>query len=175
MNTFRISQLASFSAYGFLPLAIRFAQSLRLHADQGIGNPIDLEVQRRLWWHLLFLDVESTIASGLHFIIRPDGYTTRLPSVISDAPSLEDSESLGHSGISPNMSPMMVAMQGHWLWATRMQTWFERMPHRDEVTHFSHLIEQLMESIRDCEENEWPLTYLKLQIDRAYCMLGLRF
>lgn len=175
MSTFRASQLSPFSAFGFLPRAIRFAQSLRLHVDQRIGSPIGLEVRRRLWWHLIFLDVESTIASGLQGIIRPDGYTTGLPSIICDDAILEDDGFSLLAGVSQPLSPMMVAMQGHWQWAQRMQIWFERMPDLDEVIQFSRLIRNLLGLVSDLEENEWPRTYLKLLIDRAYCMLGLRF
>ena len=37
------------------------------------------------------------------------------------------------------------------------------------------VIENLLGLISDCEENEWPRTFLKMQINRAYCMLALRF
>ena len=175
MSTFRASQLSPFLAFGFLPRAIRFAQSLRLHVDQRIGSPIQLEVRRRLWWHLMSLDVESTIASGLQGIIRPDGYTTVLPSVVCDEAIPEDEAFPLLAGVSQPLSPMMVAMQGHWQWAQRMQVWFEGMPDQNEVIHFSRLIENFVGLISDCEENDWPRTYLKMQSDRAYCMLGLRF
>ena len=175
MSTFRASQLSPFSAFGFLPRAIRFAQALRLHVDQRLGSPVASEVHRRLWWHLISLDVESTIASGLQGIIRPDGYTTSLPSIICDDAIMEDEGLPLFAGVAQPLSPMMVAMQGHWQWAQRMQIWFERMPNQDEVVHFSRLIENLLGLIDDNEENDWPRTFLKMQIDRAYCMLGLRF
>ncbi|KAK0104857.1 hypothetical protein ONS95_005123 [Cadophora gregata] len=39
MNTFKASKLPPFTAYGFLPAAIRFAQNLKVHADQSVDNP----------------------------------------------------------------------------------------------------------------------------------------
>ena len=175
MSTFRASRHSPFLAFGFLPRAIRFAQSLRLHVEQRIGSPIELEVRRRLWWHLMSLDVESTFASGLQGIVRPDGYTTGLPSVICDEAIVDDEVFPLLAGVSRPLSPMMVAMQGHWQWTQRMQIWFEGMPDQNEVIRFSGLIENFLGLIRDCEENEWPCTFLKMQIDRAYCVLGLRF
>ena len=175
MSTFRASRLSPFLAFGFLPRAIRFAQSLRLHVEQRMGSPIELEVRRRLWWHLMSLDVESTIASGLQGIVRHDGYTTGPSSVISDKAIVDDELFPLLAGVSHPLSPMMVAMQGHWQWAQRMQIWFEGMPDQNEVIRFSQLIENFHGLISDCEENEWPRTFLKMQIDRAYCMLALRF
>jgi len=174
MNTFRASHLSPYSAFGFLPTTIRFAQSLRLHAEKKTGDAVCLETRRRLWWHLLFLDVESTIATGLPPIIHRSRYTTQLPS----CPSKKDSNL---QGISPSdledFSPITIAMQGHYEWTNRMQTWFEILPSQDEVTEFKALITNLLNLIPDTEqaENEWARTYLKMQIDRAYCMLGLRF
>lgn len=174
-NTFRASQLSPFLAFGFLPQAIRFAQLLRLHVDPKISSSIEAEVRRRVWWHLISLDVESTIASGLQCIIRPDGYTTGLPSAVRDDAISADGALPLLPEASQSLSPIMLAMQGQWQWAQRMHLWFERMPDQDEVIHFGRLIEHLLEMVSDCEENQWPRTYLKLLSDRAYCMLGLRF
>jgi hypothetical protein len=175
VNSFRASQLAPFSAFGFLPQAIRFAQSLRLHVDQKKGTPNETEARRRLWWHLVFLDVESTIASGLHGIIRPDGQTTQLPSTYGDHAGLDHGDFSRLSSTCQQVSPMMLAMQGHWLWAQRMQKWSEASPGQDEVMQFKRDIEDLLEVLGDNKEHEWPRLYLEMQIDRAYCMLGLRF
>jgi hypothetical protein len=161
MNTFRASHHAPFTAFGFLPLAIRFAQSLRLHIDS--TNTSDQEVRRRLWWHLVFLDVESTVASGLPAITRSGGHTVQMPSLLSNSTAMG------------GPSAMMVAMQGHWEWANRMQIWYEKKPEQHEIVHFGRIIENLFEMIRDDGESEWARINLKILIDRAYCMLGLRF
>jgi hypothetical protein len=174
MNTFKASHLAPYSAFGFLPQTIRFAQSLRLHVDKKTGDPIDLEIRRRIWWHLLFLDVESTIATGLPPIIHRSGYTTQLPSFLrdNDIPRLANS-----SQIRGTLSPIVIAMQGHYQWANGMQIWFEALPSQDEVSIFKDKINTLLDLIPETKEpeNEWARIYLKMQIDRAYCMLGLRF
>lgn len=165
MNTFRASYHAPFTAYGFLPLAIRFAQALRLHIDS--KKTEDQEVRRRLWWHLIFLDVESTIASGLPAIIRSGGHTVQIPSLLSDSTAI---------GGQPNSQlAMMAAMQGHWQWANHMQIWYEKKPEQHEIIQFGQIIEHLLETIKEARDSEWARIYLKMLIDRAYCMLGLRF
>jgi hypothetical protein len=174
MNTFKASHLAPYSAFGFLPETIRFAQSLRLHVDKKPGDPRDRELRRRIWWHLLFLDVESTIATGLPPIIHRPGYTTQLPSLFPDdtIPALMNSPQTARQ-----ISPIYIAIQGHYQWANEMQTWFEALPSQDEVSKFKAKIHNLLELIPDTDDpdNEWARIYLKMQIDRAYCMLGLRF
>lgn len=174
VNTFKASHLAPYSAFGFLPQTVRFAQSLRLHVDKKTGDSIDIEIRRRIWWHLLFLDVESTIATGLPPIIHRSGFTTQLPSLLRDdciPASMDTSQGPG------DLSSIMIAMQGHYQWANKMQIWFEALPSQDEVSTFKTKINTLLDLIPDTEtpENEWARIYLKMQIDRAYCMLGLRF
>ena len=175
VNSFRASQLAPFSAFGFLPQAIRFAQSLRLHIDLKKGTANEIEAQRRLWWHLVFLDVESTIASGLQGIIRPTGHTTHLPSTICGQAGLDHTNFLQPSSTCQQSSPMALAMQGQWLWAQTMQKWSEASPDQAQIVRFKKDIEALLQMLGGAEEDEWPRLYLEMQIDRAYCMLGLRF
>ncbi|CZR62627.1 uncharacterized protein PAC_12524 [Phialocephala subalpina] len=184
MNTYRTNQLSPFAAFGFLPQAIRFGQQLRLHVEHHTKrnekissntscNFESAEAQRRIWYHLVFLDVESVIANGLPPIIRSDGYVTKLPSMAYDTSlSLHSDEQQ-----AGNVGSMMIAMQGQYQWARHMQKWFESLPTPTEVTSFKTLIEHLLLLIpKDGSiENEWVRTYLRMQIDRAYCMLGLRF
>ncbi|OKL59148.1 hypothetical protein UA08_05720 [Talaromyces atroroseus] len=167
MNTFRAGHLAPFTAFGFLPITIRFAQSLRLHVDQNTESDVDRDVQRRLWWHLVFLDVESTIASGLPAIISSVSFTTKIPSITWDDAAVGSEAN--------NLSPMMIAMQGHWEWACRMQIWYERKPEQHEITYFGRVMENLLKMLGESGEDEWARVYLQMLIDRAYCMLGLRF
>jgi hypothetical protein len=175
MNTFKISKLAPFSAFGFLPQAIRFAQNLRLHVDLKNNGRIEVEVRRRLWWHLIFLDVESTIASGLQPTIRSDEYTTQLPSIFQDETITTNSDLLQLPAV---LSPMMIAKQGHFQWSRRMQMWLKRTPDQIEIARFQSIIEDLHALLpvdRHNPEIEWAHTYLRMQADRANCMLGWRF
>ena len=173
MNTFKANQLAPFASYGFLPQAIRLAQSLRYNVESKILEPVELEVRRRIWWHLVYLDVESIIANGLTPIIRYNGYTIKMPSLTHDYKSPSD---MGSTSLE-SFSSMMVAVQGHYQWAHHMQKWFENLPTQDEVSHFKALLETMQALLPkdNTYENIWARSYLKMQIDRAYCMLGLRF
>ncbi|CAZ85483.1 unnamed protein product [Tuber melanosporum] len=51
----------------FLGMAMRVAQSMGLHRDGSLFglNEIECEVRRRVWWHILYLDVQGAIATGL--------------------------------------------------------------------------------------------------------------
>jgi Fungal specific transcription factor domain len=173
MNTFKANQLAPFASYGFLPQAIRLAQSLRYNVESKILEPVELEVRRRIWWHLVYLDVESIIANGLTPIIRYNGYIIKMPSLTHDYKSPSD---MGSTSLE-SFSSMMVAVQGHYQWAHHMQKWFENLPTQDEVSHFKALMETMQALLPkdNTYENIWARSYLKMQIDRAYCMLGLRF
>jgi hypothetical protein len=164
MNTFRASKFAPFAAFGFLPFAIRSAQSLQLHTRPPMQDPIELEARSQLWWHLVYLDIESTIATGLQAVIRPNSYDIPLPSMnpLQTTP-LEAT------------SPMAIAMQGHRELAHRMHIWYEKMPEQHEIVHFGRIIGHLHNLIGNSEGDEWARIYLRLQVDRAYCMLGLRF
>lgn len=175
LNTFRVCHFAPFSAFGFLPQAIRFGQSLRLHVDPEHGDPVQIDVRRRLWWHLVCLDVESTVASGLQGVIRSDGHNVKLPRIICDQEGLEDEVFSRSSCTASQALPMMLAMHGQRLWAQSMQKWSEALSDEEEVLHFKRSIEHLLELLGHSKEDEWPCTYLKMLIDRAYCMLGLRF
>jgi hypothetical protein len=112
-----------------------------------------------------------------------DGVTTNHPSIgiHTQLPSLLHDNAIPASmNLLPRLgdfSPMMIAMQGHYQWAHKMQIWFENLPSKDEVSQFKTLISTLLDLVPDSKQvgNEWTRTYLKMQIDRAYCMLGLRF
>ncbi|MCJ1477603.1 hypothetical protein MMC13_006276 [Lambiella insularis] len=163
MSTFVASQSAPFSAFGFLPQAIRFAQMLRLHVDPGGDNAIEADVRRMIWWHLVYLEVESTIASGLPAIIRADEYTTSFPSFFVDSTEVSQVGQESFSIIYSSLRPPMLAVQ---------------IPQHDELMQFKTYTESLLRYLskvaNDDAEFEWVETFLKMQDDRAYCMLGLR-
>lgn len=166
-GTFRACRLAPFAAFGFLPQAIRFAKILGLHKDKEVQSPIERELRRRTWWHLVFLDVEATTASGMQTMIRPNGHDTHMLS-----PMTED---LGVPHTAEDDSPVLVAIEGHWLLAKRIHTWLDQRPSHDEILKFGCTIKNLSSRIRgDSAIEFWARLYLRLQIDRAYCMLGLR-
>ncbi|KAL3447975.1 fungal-specific transcription factor domain-containing protein [Aspergillus insuetus] len=76
-------------------LALRLAQGLGLHRD---GNnfglkPFDAEMRRRLWWHIVLLDLRSSEDHGTDVQIHDQMFDTKLPLNINDTdiyPELEE-------------------------------------------------------------------------------------
>ncbi|KAL3432390.1 fungal-specific transcription factor domain-containing protein [Aspergillus tetrazonus] len=67
-------------------LVLRLAQGLGLHRD---GNNFDLkpfeaEMRRRLWWHVILLDLRSSEDHGTDVQIHDQMFDTRLPLNIND-------------------------------------------------------------------------------------------
>jgi hypothetical protein len=90
-----------------------FAQSLRLDVKKETRDPVELKAKRQIWWCVVFLDVESTAATGLPPIIHHTRYTTQLPSLLQGHAIPARIDSVPRPG---NFSPMMTAMQGHHTW-----------------------------------------------------------
>ena len=71
----------------FIGLALRVAQSMGLHRDGSLYgiDPVEAEVRRRVWWHILHLDVMTALASGLPPLVNgEDLYDTRPISELKD-------------------------------------------------------------------------------------------
>lgn len=68
-------------------LAIRMAQSLGLHRDGSHFpqlTPYEIEIRRRVWWTLCFLDVRSSEDQGMDYTILPGSFDAKLPLNIND-------------------------------------------------------------------------------------------
>ena len=165
ISTCRASQTEPIASFGFLPSTIRIAQALKLHIESKSDNIIDLEIRRRLWWHLIYLDVEASLLSGLPNLIHSDDYTTEMPSELRDDVIGESSM---HSKDSTK-SPMMSAMKSRYLWALQMRRWRKIPPTDDELQRFEKTINDLRLGIPDTKQNDGPRAYVSLQIDRAIC------
>ncbi|KAF7857943.1 hypothetical protein EAF04_009300 [Stromatinia cepivora] len=169
VNTFQARTLSSQFGYGFLPPAVRIAHSLYLHSEQPCHSfEVQKEVEKRIWWHLLFLDLQSTITTGARSIIPRNGYTTSI--------SLPIDKIVGHAPSQSSTLSMMIAFQGQCQWVHRMRNWIRKMPNQEDLILFV----EMMENLRDLlpEENAGnlrPRAYLKLLIDNVYCLLGLNF
>jgi len=170
INTCRASRDDPLSGYEFLPHSIHVAQSL--HLNQELEDSVQTEIKRRVWWYLVYLDVESSMASGLPGMIHSDEYTTRMPSLTLDA-SLWNNEAV--SGCSQHTPSMQIAMHGRLLLAQKLQIWMKSMPCEGEIIEFTRSIESLLHLIPDTPATEWPRLYLSLQTDRARCVLQREF
>lgn len=79
-----------------LAIAVRSAISLGLHQDQArnqqqqfiaistLADKTALELHRRLWWHLLSLDVQIAEAAGIDPMILDCTWDTQIPSNLND-------------------------------------------------------------------------------------------
>ncbi|KAK4226421.1 fungal-specific transcription factor domain-containing protein [Podospora fimiseda] len=84
-------------------LAIRMAQSLGLHREATKMkhlSPYDLEIRRRVWWSLCFLDVRTSEDQGTELTISHGSFDTRLPLNIND------------TDIDPKMTEPPIERQG---------------------------------------------------------------
>ena len=71
----------------FIGLSFRVAQMLGLHKDPSRFkslDPISAEVRRRIWWHVVHLDVSIAVASGLPPIIDLHCWDVQKPSELKD-------------------------------------------------------------------------------------------
>ncbi|KAJ4424448.1 hypothetical protein N0V82_000970 [Gnomoniopsis sp. IMI 355080] len=69
-------------------LAIRMAQSLGLHRDGSRFpqlTPYEIEIRRRVWWALCFLDVRSSEDQGMDYTIVSGSFDTKFPLNLNDA------------------------------------------------------------------------------------------
>ena len=165
VSTCRASQTEPIASFGFLPPAVRVAQALKLHIESKSENPIGLEIRRRLWCHLIYLDVEASLLSGLPNLIHSDDYTTEMPSEMHDG-------MIGEGSVNHKenvKSPMMIALKSRYHWALQMRRWRKLPPKDDEFERFEKKINDLRFSIPDTKHNESLRAYVSLQIDRAIC------
>lgn len=66
---------------------VRLSTILQLDRDPGeLGYlPADCEHRRRLWWHIVSLDVRTAEACGTDLLIKNQGVKTNIPSMVRDA------------------------------------------------------------------------------------------
>lgn len=68
-------------------LAIRMALSLGLHRDGSHFpqlTPYEVEIRRRVWWALCFLDVRSSEDQGMDYTIASGSFDTKFPLNLDD-------------------------------------------------------------------------------------------
>lgn len=175
MHTFRASQHDPLSEFGFLAEGVRFAQLLGLHVNDEEGDQILIEIRRRIWWHLVFLDVEMSIANGLPGLIHEDEYDTKMPSHLLDQEHIVQNNSLTQGMTRQDGYEMIIAVQMRWKWAEKMKQWMKQAPLQEEVLEFTRSIRCSLDGLAENDQNVWYRGYLKLQIDRTFCVLGPKF
>lgn len=173
VNSCRASQIEPVSSFGFLSPAVRVAQALNLNLERQSLSSVVKEVQRRIWWHLIYMDVEAAIHSGLPNLIHDEDYTTLMPSQLDDF-SITDAQSLAFEAV-PVTSPMMLAVLGRWHWALQMRAWRKRRPINEEFEEFERKTRVLLSQIAPGGDNEWSRAYLQLHLPRTICSAARGF
>ncbi|KAI8957854.1 fungal-specific transcription factor domain-containing protein [Daldinia sp. FL1419] len=73
--------------YMMTGLVIRMALALGLHRDGSRFpnlSPFEIEMRRRLWWHVCLLDVRASEDQGMDLTITPGSFDTRQPLNINN-------------------------------------------------------------------------------------------
>ena len=72
-------------AWTLLPLAVRIAHALGLHADKHSRNAFDQQQRRRLWYSICVLDLQMCVDLASDPLIVAGTYDTVLPLNVNDA------------------------------------------------------------------------------------------
>ena len=102
-----IREEESLSCSSFISVAFRISQAMGIHRDGSLFglNPVQTEIRRRIWWHLMHNDVMVSTVSGLPPFILNEGYfDTQVPGEFKD-------ELIGQSREGPNKDN-----DSYWLW-----------------------------------------------------------
>ncbi|VTT56406.1 unnamed protein product [Fusarium fujikuroi] len=75
------------TTWSLTSLIFHIAQAMGLHRDGTTFGlkPFDIELRRRLWWHICLLDMRSSEFHGYEPIVRDDMFDTKLPLNINDS------------------------------------------------------------------------------------------
>lgn len=78
---------ASRTAWSMTALIFHIAQAMGLHRDgASFGlRPLEIEIRRRLWWHICLLDIRSSEYHGCEPIVHESMFDTRMPLNINDS------------------------------------------------------------------------------------------
>lgn len=73
----------------FVSQTMQAARVLGLHREEAVAlrDEVDAEIARRVWYHLIYLEVLATISTGISLSCSTseDSYNTRMPNVLMDS------------------------------------------------------------------------------------------
>ncbi|KAJ5682241.1 hypothetical protein N7462_005406 [Penicillium macrosclerotiorum] len=77
---------ASRTTWSLTALVSHIARAMGLHRDGAAFGlrPLDVEIRRRVWWHICLLDIRSSEYHGFEPIIHESTFDTRLPLNVND-------------------------------------------------------------------------------------------
>lgn len=78
---------ASRTAWSLTALIFHIAKAMGLHRDGAIFGlrPLEIELRRRLWWHICLLDIRSAEYHGCEPIVHESMFDTRMPLNVNDS------------------------------------------------------------------------------------------
>ncbi|KAJ5948875.1 Zn(II)2Cys6 transcription factor [Penicillium verhagenii] len=78
---------ASRTAWSMTALIFHIAQAMGLHRDGAAFGlrPLEIEIRRRLWWHICLLDIRSSEYHGCEPIVHESMFDTRMPLNVNDS------------------------------------------------------------------------------------------
>ena len=98
----------------FISTAVRIGQSMGLHRDGSLFNLdiINCELHRRIWWHIVWLDVQSSLLHGTHTccVSEEELKTFSMVSKTRDEDLSQTNQHLLSRSPSPSSGATSVAM-----------------------------------------------------------------
>ena len=159
-----------------------------LHRDGALFglSPVECEVRRRIWWHIMHLDIQGSIATGLPPLggSSEDQFDTKMVSELRD-------ECIGseHSQ-TPSTSPAMILAIGRYETAQLLRKIVVRLvgikpPRKNDIAEMGQMVHALKLRLedkiariptrrameRDAAFNHWARIMLSMLSDRAYGVL----
>ncbi|EEU45290.1 uncharacterized protein NECHADRAFT_13054, partial [Fusarium vanettenii 77-13-4] len=74
------------TTWSLTSLAFHIAQAMGLHRDGAVFGlkPLEVELRRRLWWHICLIDIRSSEFHGYEPVARESSFDTKPPLNIND-------------------------------------------------------------------------------------------
>lgn len=134
-----------FENMAFLDMAIRIAQSMGLHREHSVAsfNPVEREMRRRIWWHVVSLDTEYSLRFGSQTSCGTEGnqWNVQMVSEATDEALSEFQSNVPTSTPSSTISAFMLLSIG-----------------RHETTRFMHgLLNQVNNNIYRLNQHDFNL------------------
>lgn len=161
-----------------------------LHRDGGLFglSPVECELRRRIWWHIIYLDIQGSIATGLPPLggSAEDQFDTKMISDLRD-------DCIGNGvdlSLPPSTSPAMILAIGRYETAQLLRKIIVRLvgirpPRKNDIAEMGQMVHGLKLRLedriaripsrrgmeRDATFNHWARMMLSMLSDRAYGVL----
>ncbi|KAK9851300.1 Fungal transcriptional regulatory protein [Penicillium brevicompactum] len=157
-------------------VVIRLAQAQGVHRD-GTNfrlSPFDIEIRRRLWWHICMLDMLSSRDQGVDTQIRPEMFDTKFPINIDDhdlTPQMTQQPESKTGFTNITICVMNCSIMTEMLWSPHSGDSNEST--QDKTTHITALGKRLHEQYLDHFNLDIPIhwvfaTIVRLQLSQAW-------